>query len=68
MSISEKIAREVNRKFFERGGNPAILSGLFDEVIASHFIRSEDISRIRSEATRIAVKLRLEILKEARGA
>lgn len=68
MSISEIIAREVNRRFFEKGGNPAILSGLFDEVIASHYIKAEDKSRVRSEATRIAVKLRLEILKEARGA
>jgi hypothetical protein len=66
--VAREVAVEVNREFFRKGADARILSGLFDQAIARRYVSSEIKDKVRAEATRIAVKLRLERLRDSRGA
>lgn len=68
LAVAREVALEVNREFFKKGADPRILSGLFDSAISRRFIKSDNKDKVRAEATRIAVKLRLAHLRDARGA
>ncbi len=65
--VEDRIAKNVNRRFYNSGSKPQLLSGFFDEEIhleiAGGKLSIEDAPRVRSEASRIAVKLRLEDLR-----
>lgn len=68
LAVAKSVAIEVNEEFFKKGADSRILSELFDRAMAKRHEKAEIKDKIRAEATRIAVKLRLARLREARGA